>query len=204
MKESVKILRRDKRLRRLIEEHGIPDLKRRKDPFRSLVRAIIYQQLSGKAAATILDRFLKLFSGKKFPGPEKVGSISVRKLRSAGVSMQKASYIKDLAKKFSDGTIQPRSFGRMTNEEIIEHLTRVKGIGVWSVHMFLIFTLNRRDVLPTGDLGIRKGFQITYKLKDLPDHATMEQLARPWREHASVASWYLWRAADKFKAKNKR
>ena len=117
-------------------------------------------------------------------------------LRRAGLSPQKAMYIKDLAKKFLDGTIRHRSFHRMTNDEIIEHLVQVKGIGVWTAHMFLIFTLQRPDVLPTGDLGIQKGFQLVYKLKKLPDHKKMEELARPWRKHASVASWYLWRVAD--------
>ena len=89
----------------------------------------------------------------------------------------------------------------MESDDIIEHLTQVKGIGVWTVHMFLIFTLKRPDVLPTGDLGIRKGFQILYGLKELPDHARMEKLAKGWRAHASIASWYLWRAADELKAK---
>ena len=123
----------------------------------------------------------------------------IEKMRAAGLSGQKASYIKDLAEKFSDGTIKHKTLHKMETEHIVEHLTQVKGIGVWTVHMFLIFTLNRPDVLPTGDLGIRKGFQIVYGLKNLPDHAHMEKLARPWRAHASTASWYLWRAADQAK-----
>ncbi len=128
----------------------------------------------------------------------------VERLRSAGLSSQKASYIHDLAKKFSNGTVRHRSLSRMSSEELVEHLTQVRGIGVWSVHMFLIFTLNRLDVLPTGDLGIQKGFQSVFALRTLPSHAHMESIAREWREHASVASWYLWRAADEAKLKPKK
>ena len=115
----------------------------------------------------------------------------------------KVIYVRDLAKKFRDGSVNPRAFPRMTSEDIISHLIQVKGVGVWTAHMLLIFTLERLDILPTGDLGIRKGFQIVYKLRSLPSHTHMERLARPWREHASVASWYLWRVADSLKATRK-
>ncbi|MEK7107093.1 MAG: DNA-3-methyladenine glycosylase 2 family protein, partial [Patescibacteria group bacterium] len=142
-----------------------------------------------------------LFRRTSFPSPEMVLKAPARKLREAGLSEQKVSYLKDLALKFSDGTIKHRALQRMSNEEIVEHVAQVKGIGAWTVHMFLIFTLKRPDVLPTGDLGIRKGFQILYKLKTLPDHAKMEKLAKPWRAHASAAAWYLWRAADSIKPK---
>ncbi|TSC86448.1 MAG: DNA-3-methyladenine glycosylase II [Parcubacteria group bacterium Gr01-1014_8] len=127
--------------------------------------------------------------------------MSPARLRSAGLSKQKVAYLKDLAKKFSDGTIRHRSLNKMRSDEIVAHLTQVKGIGVWTVHMFLIFSLNRPDVLPTGDLGVRKGFQILYQLDSLPTPEEMEQLAKPWREHASIASWYLWRVADEEKKK---
>lgn len=187
----------------LIKEHGAPNLKRGGNSFQALVRSIIYQQLSGKAAATILGRFTDLFNKQAFPTPKDVLAVPMLKLRAVGLSAQKAAYIHDLAVKFSDGTIRHCSFHRMTNDEIIAHLTQIKGVGVWTAHMFLIFTLNRPDILPTGDLGIRKGFQIVYKLKKLPDHKTMERLAKPWREHASIASWYLWRAADKAKVSEK-
>ncbi len=203
MEKSLSILKRDKKFAKLIKKHGSPDLKWGRvglqNPFRSLVRSIIYQQVSGKAAASILKKFISLFS--RFPKPEDVNKIPVKKLRSAGLSYQKASYIKDLAKKFTDGTIKHRRLYKMTSAEVIDHLVQVKGIGVWTVHMFLIFTLNRPDILPTGDLGIRKGFKIVYGLKNLPDHDKMERLAKPWREHASLASWYLWRAADEAKKK---
>ncbi len=196
---SVAALRTDKRFASLIRKYGPPDLKRGRDPFRALVRSIIHQQVSGAAAATIYKRFVASFPSKKFPDPDAVRNTPVERMRSAGLSAQKASYIKDLARKFMDGTIRHKQLHKMTSAEILEHLVQVKGIGVWTVHMFLIFTLNRPDVLPTGDLGIRKGFQITYGLKDLPDHATMEELAKDWRAHASTASWYLWRVADEEK-----
>ncbi len=203
MPPSIKILKRDPRFARLIKTHGMPGLSRGNPPaggaFQALVRSIVYQQVSGKAAASILKRFRDLFKGKKFPTPSEVLMTPTRKLRAAGLSAQKASYVKDLAEKFLDGTIKHRSLHNMETADIIEHLTQVKGIGVWTVHMFLIFTLNRPDVLPVGDLGIRKGFQIVYGLKTLPDEKKMEALAKPWRRHASTASWYLWRVADEAK-----
>jgi DNA-3-methyladenine glycosylase II len=192
-------LKRDKRFVRLIKKHGVPDIARKGKIFQALCRAIVYQQLSGKAAATIFSRFLALFPGKKFPTPEMVRKMPIEKMRAAGLSGQKVSYIKDLAEKFSDGTIKHRQLHKMTSAEITDHLVQVKGVGVWTVHMILIFTLNRPDVLPTGDLGIRKGFQVVYGLKMLPSPAQMERLAKPWRAHASTASWYLWRAADELK-----
>ncbi len=201
IEDALAVLKRDKRFAALIRKHGVPDLKRRGKPFQSLIRAIVGQQVSTAAARTIYARFIALFPKGKFPTPEMVQKIPLEKMRGAGLSGQKASYIKDLAEKFSDGTIRHRSLHRMKSEEIIEHLVQVKGIGVWSAHMFLLFTLNRPDILPTGDLGLRKGFQIVYGLRTLPEHAHMERLARPWRPHASIASWYLWRAADEAKEK---
>jgi DNA-3-methyladenine glycosylase II len=193
---SISVLRRDKRFTCLIKKHGLPNWTKRKNSFQSLVRSIVYQQVSGKAASTILARFAAIFPGTRFPTPKEVGAMPIENIMAAGLSPQKASYVKDLALKFSNGTIQPRSLYKMTNEEVVVHLTQVKGIGTWTAHMFLISTLNRPDVLPTGDLGIRKGFQIVYRLKSLPEHAKMESIAKPWRAYASVASWYLWRAAD--------
>lgn len=202
--KSISVLKRNKRFARLIKKHGLPEFKwnnfERGDVFQSLCRLIIYQQISGKAASSVLVRFKALFRGTTFPSPKMVLEASTQRLRTAGLSEQKSLYIKDLALKFSDGTIKHRSLDKMTNERVVEHITQVKGIGSWTVHMFLIFTLNRPDVLPTGDLGIRKGFQILYGLKTLPDHAKMEKLAKPWRAHASMASWYLWRVADEKKA----
>lgn len=206
--DSLKLLRKDKRFADLIKVHGKPELTRGKNLFQALVRSIVYQQLSGNAAATIYGRFVGLFnkpntpSNKlKFPKPEKVLKIDFVKLRSAGLSGQKATYIQDLALKFTDGTIKHKQLYKMSSEEVTKHLTQVKGVGVWTVHMLQIFTLGRPDVLPVGDLGIQKGFQIVYNLKKLPAAKEMEALAKPWRDHASVASWYLWRAADGAKEK---
>ena len=185
----------DRKLARVFKKIG--DIKRRpKTPvFQSLVRAIIYQQISGKAADSIMKKFVAHFRGT-FPTPITLSKTRVAHLRTAGISNQKASYLKDLSNKFVEGTIDPLALKKMTNEEIITHLTQVKGIGVWTVHMFLIFTLRRPDVLPTGDLGIKKGFQKVYGIKKLPSTQIMERLARPWRMHASLASLYLWRAND--------
>ncbi len=207
-RDSLRALKRDKRFLPLIRKHGPPDFARPNlrpgNVFQSLVRSIVYQQVSGKAAASILARFVALFSTVgtvRFPTPEDIGAMPIETMRGAGLSAQKAGYIKDLAEKFSDGTIRHRALHHMPSAEVIEHLMQVKGIGMWTVHMFLIFTLGRPDVLPTGDLGIRKGFQVLYKLKDLPDHTQMEKLAEGWRAHASTASWYLWRAADSARPK---
>jgi DNA-3-methyladenine glycosylase II len=193
----------DKKLAKWVREHPPMDIgkwERPKNPFHSLIRSIIYQQVSGKAAASILNKFKKLF-GNKFPTPDQVLEQSEEQLRSAGLSRGKVVYVRDLATKFLDGTINPRKFPKMTNEEIIEHLVRVKGIGVWTAHMFLLFTLKRPDILPTLDLAIRKGFQVIYKLKETPSHDQMEKLAKHWRKHASTAALYLWSASSKVKTK---
>ncbi len=205
MKESLKILKKDKQLAKLIKKYEEPTLewggRGGKSIFQALVRSIVYQQLSGKAAGTIYGRFTDLFPGKKFPTPEQVVKMDFLKLRSVGLSGQKATYLQDLAQKFVDGTIKHKTLHKMTTEEVTKHLTQVKGVGVWTVHMLQIFTLGRLDVLPVGDLGVQKGFQIAYNLKKLPNAKEMEALAKPWREHASVASWYFWRAADGAKEK---
>ncbi|MDO8561396.1 MAG: DNA-3-methyladenine glycosylase 2 family protein, partial [bacterium] len=151
-----------------------------------------------------LARFAALFPKARFPTPLSVRKMPIAKMRAAGLSGQKVSYIKDLAQKFSDGTIKHRSLNAMTNAEIVEHLVQVKGIGAWTAHMFLIFALKRPDVLPTGDYAVRKGFQIVYGLKHLPSHKEMERLAKPWREHASAASWYFWRASERIQKRKKR
>lgn len=194
----------DPRFTPLIKKYGKPDLKRGTNLFQALVRSIIHQQVSGKAAESILAKFRSLFPGKKFPTPEEVLAMPMEKLRSAGLSGQKATYVKDLAEKFSNKTIKQRALQTMGNDEVIAHLTQIKGVGVWTVHMLLLFTMNRPDVLPVGDLGIKKGFQILYRLKTLPDEKTMRKLAQPWLAHASVASWYLWRLADEEKGKKNK
>lgn len=195
---SIKFLSHDKHLGAFIRRHG--PLKHRRSheggAFQALAEAIIYQQLSGKAAGTICARFVALFPNKKFPTPEDVLKIKVGKMRAVGLSGQKASYLKDLALKFTDGTIDPKKFAKMTDQEIIEHVTAVKGIGNWTAHMFLMFTLHHPDVLPTGDLGVQKGFQKLFNLRTKPSPAKMEKLAVVWKGHRTVASMYLWRLLD--------
>jgi DNA-3-methyladenine glycosylase II len=200
-KKALEILKNDPYLAPWVEKHGVPKWEERGDAFRSLVRSIVYQQVTGKAAASILAKFVALFDSTEFPTPTEVLEKSIDQLRSAGLSGQKVAYVRDLAEKFLDGTIDPTQFPKMTNDEIIAHVVRVKGVGVWTAHMFLMTTLKRPDILPVGDLGIQKGFQVVYKLRALPTAAKMEKLAKPWRTYATTASWYLWRAADEAKIK---
>lgn len=197
-KKSVVHLRRDKHLGSFIKKHG--PIKHRREhaigAFQSLAESIIYQQISGGAAASILKKFVALWPTKKFPTPDDVLKIKIEKLRTAGVSPQKAGYLKDLAAKFKDGTINPKLFPAMSDADIIAHVTAVKGIGEWTGQMFLMFTLARPDVLPTGDLGIQKGFQKLFSLRNRPSPAHMERLALPWAGHRTVACFYLWRLLD--------
>jgi DNA-3-methyladenine glycosylase II len=195
---SIRHLESDPHLGDFIRRYGPISHRRTHAPgvFRALAESIIYQQLSGKAADTICKRFRALFHGKSFPTPEDVLKIRVSRLRSAGLSQQKAAYLKDLALKCSDGTIEPKKFPSMTDAEIIEHVTAVKGIGEWTAHMFLMFTLKRPDILPTGDLGIQKGFKKLFGLKKLPSPEYMHRLAVGWRGHRTMASFYLWRFLD--------
>lgn len=186
-------LKRDARMAALIRRHSKPAFERGRDPFQSLCRAIVGQQLSVKAAATIHSRFAKLY---KKVTPKAVAKTSVAKFRSVGVSNQKASYLLDLARKFTDGTVDPKHFHEMTDEAIRAHLVAVKGIGRWTADMFLMFTLHRPDVLPTGDLGIQKGMQNLFRLKSLPTPERMERLAEAWRPYRTVACRYLWDSLD--------
>lgn len=199
LSQSVQFLSQDVTFKKLVLAYGAPTLSdyfpKAGGVFGSIARSITYQQISGKAASAIYARFAALFP-RKTPTPARLLKLSDTQLRACGYSSQKIAYLRDAARKFRDGTVNPRRFPKMTSEEIIEHFVQIKGVGVWTAHMVLIFTLHRLDILPTGDLGIRKGFQKVYRLKSLPSPAEMEKLALPWRAHASVASWYLWRVAD--------
>ena len=198
IKKAVAHLRKDPRLKPVIARYPRPEFDRGQKglaAFQALTRAIIFQQLSGKAARTILKRFILIYQNK-FPTPKQILDTSISKIRSAGISNQKAGYIQDLATKFSDGTINPRKFRSMTDEQVFDHVVSVKGIGPWTTDMFLMFTLGRPDVLPTGDLGIQKGFQRVFGLKELPSPEKMQKLAKPWKPYRTVACWSMRSIAD--------
>jgi DNA-3-methyladenine glycosylase II len=187
--------RRDPILRVSIKKHTPCLLSPHTRYFETLVEAIVSQQLSTKVADTIIARFKALYSPARFPTPAAVLLTPDEKLRATGMSRGKVSFIKDLAAKTEDGSLKLSRLSRMSDEDVIEMLVGVKGIGVWTAHMFLIFSLGRLNVLPVGDLGIRKAIQNAYKLADLPNAQEIEQVAdeRGWRPYCSVASWYLWR-----------
>ena len=165
-----------------------------KDPtFESLVRSIVYQQLSGKAASTIYGRVVEAVGPIT---PERLTHRTPEDLRPLGLSGQKAKYILDLAEKTRSGVVRFQDLPALDDQAVIAHLTQVKGVGVWTAQMFLMFALRRLDVLPTGDLGIRNAVHRAYKLKEAPKPEKLEQVARKWRPYATVASWYLWRSLD--------
>jgi len=170
---------------------------RRLRPFQSIVHAIIHQQLSGKAAKTILTRFQSLFGNGRFPSAGAVTNIDSFSLRAAGLSRAKAAYIKELAQRVLDGKVPSLdACSRFTDHELVEQLTAIKGVGRWTVEMLLIFNLGRPDVLPVNDLGVRKGFQIAYRRRKLPEPDHLESFGDRWRPHRTTAALYLWRAAD--------
>jgi DNA-3-methyladenine glycosylase II len=165
--------------------------------FQVLVRSIVYQQLTGRAAAAILARVTRLFAPKRFPSPGDLLEIPPERLREAGLSTAKTAALRDLAARTLDGTVPSLPLvRRMPDEEIIERLTAVRGVGRWTVEMLLIFKLGRPDVLPVGDLGVQKGFALTFRKRKLPLPAVMHRRANRWRPYRSVASWYLWRALE--------
>lgn len=192
--KALRALRKDPKMAQLIKRHGKPDLSKYHGDiniFQSLLRSIVFQQISGSAARSIYERVLTLFADRT-PTPEALIKIRAPKLRTAGLSIQKITYVKDLAKRCIDGTIDEERFPAMSSQEIVEHLIVVKGIGVWTAQMMLIFRLHRLDVLPIGDLAVRKGFTYAYNLRTDPTPKQMEKIAAPWRAFASIASWYLW------------
>jgi 3-methyladenine DNA glycosylase/8-oxoguanine DNA glycosylase len=165
--------------------------------FSALLRSIVYQQLSGRAAATILGRVNRLFAPRRCPTPRALLEIAPERLREAGLSAAKTAAVRDLAARTLDGTVPSMALiRRMDDDEIIERLTVVRGIGRWTAEMLLIFRLGRPDVLPLGDLGVRKGFGKTFRTRTLPGPSVMERRAKRWRPYRSVASWYLWRSLE--------
>jgi len=197
--------RADPALAALIRRVGPCELgmRRRGRYFPALVEAIIYQQLTAKAAGTILARFRALYASGpggrpsgRFPTPAEVAGTSAQKLRTAGLSAQKISYLHDLSGRLEDGSFPLRRISAMDDDEVVRRLTEIKGIGRWTAEMFLIFTLGRPDVFPATDLGIRKAVQRLYGHTALLPPRELAELAERWMPHRSVASWYLWASVD--------
>lgn len=187
----------DPQLRPVIERAGLCTIRPHTNYYQELVESIISQQLSVKAARSILNRFLELFGGE-FPSPQQILTKDVETLRSLGFSRAKATYVRDLAQHVLDGKVVFDHLDDLTNDEVIAELTAVKGIGVWTAHMFLMFCMGRTDILPFGDLGIRNGVRKLYGIADMPDAAQIMKVAADnnWHPYESVASWYVWHSLD--------
>jgi len=195
IERALRHLRREPVLRGVMRRVGPYRLKLKPDRFATLCHSIVAQQVSGKAAQAMLRRLQDLV------GPDKlcaatVSRLSLDELRSAGLSRQKAAYLHDLCHRTASGEVRLSHLGRMTDEEAIAELTRIKGVGRWTAEMLLIFSLGRLDVLPCDDYGIRSAIQRLYQLETLPDRSTCLEIAQPWRPYASVASWYCWRSLE--------
>lgn len=195
------LTRVDRTLAKLIRDTGSCALRPfRRSPYESLTRAIAHQQLNGRAAETILGRFVALYPGKRFPEPHEVLATHFTRLRSVGFSRNKVTAIRDIAAKARDGIVPTRAQARrLDDEELILRLVEIYGVGRWTVEMLLIFTLGRLDVLPVDDFGIQNGFKAAYQLRRKPSKADFQRATDCWRPFRSVGSWYLWRHADGLK-----
>jgi DNA-3-methyladenine glycosylase II len=191
------LAKQDPVLAPIIAAHGLPTFTPHTNYYQELVDSIISQQLSVKAARAIEQRFMELFGGN-FPTPEQILARNIDELRSVGLSRPKATYIQDLAQKIQDGIVVFDTLDELSNEEIIDELTKVKGIGIWTAHMFLMFCMGRLDILPIGDLGIRNGVQKLYGLDHVPapDEVTGIAKQHGWSPYESAASWYVWQSLD--------
>lgn len=195
---SVRHLKRvDPVLARVIEVVGPCRVQVRAEGthFEALARAIVFQQLSGKAARTIFDRFTALFPDNA-PRPELLSSLSDEQLRAAGLSRQKIGYLRDLSSKVLDGAVPLDAVDAMEDDDLIAHLVQVKGIGRWTAQMFLMFRLGRRDILPELDLGIQNAIKRAYRMRKRPTPKQVQRIGAKWSPHSSVASWYLWRSLE--------
>jgi DNA-3-methyladenine glycosylase II len=195
MKHAVQHLsRNDPVLSAIIERVGDYGIQFREPDFATLVRSIVYQQLSGRVAKVILERLIAAVEGEITPA--RILKLRPARMRKLGLSTQKTAYIRDLARHTRDGALVFEELPALSDEEVIERLTQVKGIGIWTAQMFLMFALRRHDVLPTGDLGVRNAIRKAYNLSELPTPAAIEEIARTWHPWCSVASWYLWRSLE--------
>ncbi len=196
MKKAITHLKKsDAVLGSIIERVGPYKIQYREPTFQTLVRSIVYQQLNGKAASTIFGRLQAAAKADPLT-PESILKLRPARMRALGLSGQKMSYIRELARLTRDGDVDFERCVTLADAEVVEHLTRVKGVGVWTVHMFLIFALRRHDVLPVGDLGVRAAIKKAYGLEELPTPEEMARIAAAWRPYCSVASWYLWRSLE--------
>ena len=187
-------------MRRLVDEHGPLDEEQRRrgrplEPYGALVRSIVGQQLSTKAARSIYDRLTELFDGRT-PSPAELLAADPEQVRSVGLSRPKVGYLRSLAEHVESGELELARLSELPDEEVSAQLTAVKGLGQWTADMFLIFHLRRPDVLPVGDLGIRRAVERQYDLPEIPDAAKVLQIGEPWRPNRSLASLYLWRSLD--------
>jgi DNA-3-methyladenine glycosylase II len=195
MKQAIYHLKKsDPILAAIIDRVGDYGIEFREPDFATLVKSIVYQQLSGRVASVIFARLVTAAGNPLTPA--NILKLRPARMRSLGLSTQKTNYIRELARHTRDGRVVFEELAQLTDQEVIDRLTRVKGIGSWTVHMFLIFALRRLDVLPTGDLAIRNAIRKAYDLKELPLTAEMEELAARWRPYCTVASWYLWRSLE--------
>jgi DNA-3-methyladenine glycosylase II len=196
MKTAITHLKKsDAVLAAIIDRAGAYKIHYREPGFETLVRSIVSQQLNGRAADTIFGRLSAAAKADPMT-PESILKLRPAKMRSLGLSGQKMKYIRELARMTRDGEVNFEHCVTLEDDAVVEHLTRVKGVGVWTVHMFLMFALRRHDVLPTGDLGIRMAMKKAYALEDLPKPEEMEKIAAAWRPYSSVACWYLWRSLE--------
>jgi DNA-3-methyladenine glycosylase II len=196
IKEGIRYLRKkDKVLAKIINKIGLCTLEPSKDYYKSLTKSIIYQQLAQNAARTIYTRFLSQLSNNLTPS--KVLHLADEQFKRAGISSQKKSYLLDLSAKFKKKDINPQTIPELGDEEVIEYLTQIRGIGRWSAEMFLIFCLNRLNVLPLDDLGFQRAVRINYKLRNMPSKSKILSLSRKWGRYRSIAVWYLWQSINK-------
>ena len=196
---TAQLSKADPALGMVIKRVGVftPDWRLDSSPYEGLFRSIVYQQLSGKAAGTIFGRVCAACGNGKIPAPEAVGTIEDGVLRGAGLSRNKMLAIRDLALRTLDGTVPDRATARRTPDgELIDRLVAVRGVGRWTAEMLLMFGLGRPDVFPVSDLGIRKGFQVTYGMKRMPAEVTMHRQGKLWAPYRTIASWYLWRILE--------
>tara|TARA_B100000073_G_scaffold70286_1_gene52034 strand:+ start:80 stop:718 length:639 start_codon:yes stop_codon:yes gene_type:complete len=197
MDSGIKILsQKDPRLVTLFDQFNVPALKDEENYFWSLCRSIIYQQISGKAAQAISERFINLFPSKIDLKPRQILETDINNFYGVGLSKQKANYIKNIASAFYNNIIDENNLSNLSDDDIIKILTSIKGVGPWTAEMFLIFTLKRPNVLPLTDLGIQKGFKIFFSMNEMPSIKFMENESRKWEPYKTIVSLYLWFAVE--------